>query len=339
PLRRGAPRDDGEAEDARASRAPEPAGLKPETPPAPIGYNPLRRRGVAPPRRGVMRRVMRWGIVLVVLVGVCCTAWYFAQDWIRRASKPSYQTLKVTRGKVETVVNSTGTVKPVRTVTVGAFVSGPVTKLYVDFNSKVTKDMKLAEIDPRLLKAANDRDKAAVNSAKAERNRIEALLKQAKANEKRANDLRVINVEYVSQNEMDGFIATRASLEAQLDLAEKSIEQAVANMLNSTVNLGYTTIISPVNGVVIEKKIDEGQTVASQFQTPEMLVIGEDMDRLMHVYASVDEADVGMITAAMEKKTPVRFTVDAHQKELFEGTILQIRNNSTTNQNVVTYPV
>src|SRR5262245_59561323 len=110
-------------------------------------------------------------------------------------------------------------------------------------------------------------------------------------------------------------------------------------MINSTVNLGYTTIVSPVNGVVIEKKVDEGQTIASQFQTPEMLVIGEDMDRLMHVYASVDEADVGLITMAMEKKTPVRFTVDAYQKELFEGTILQIRNNSTTNQNVVTYPV
>jgi HlyD family secretion protein len=286
-----------------------------------------------------MRRVLRWGIIIGLLVGVGSAAWYFGQDWIRRASKPSYQTLKVTRGKVETVVNSTGTVKPVRTVTVGAFVSGPVTKLYVDFNSKVTKDMKLAEIDPRLLKAANDRDRAAVNSQKAERNRIEALLKQAKANEKRASDLREINQEYVSQNEMDGFIATRASFEAQLDLAEKSIEQAVANMLNSTINLGYTTIVSPVNGVVIEKKIDEGQTVASQFQTPEMLVIGEDMDRLMHVYASVDEADVGLITAAMQKKTPVRFTVDAYQKELFEGTILQIRNNSTTNQNVVTYPV
>ena len=286
-----------------------------------------------------MRRVLRWGILIGLLIGVGIAAWYFGQEWVRRANKANYQTLKVTRGKVETVVNSTGTVKPVRTVTVGAFVSGPVTKLHVDFNSKVTRGMKLAEIDPRLLKAANDRDKAGVNSQKAEKARIEALLKQAKANEKRASDLREINQEYVSQNEMDGFIATRASLEAQLDLAEKSIEQAVASMLNSTVNLGYTTIVSPVNGVVIEKKIDEGQTIASQFQTPEMLVIGEDMDRLMHVYASVDEADVGLITAAMEKKTPVRFTVDAHQKELFEGTILQIRNNSTTNQNVVTYPV
>ncbi|MGL4552585.1 MAG: efflux RND transporter periplasmic adaptor subunit, partial [Gemmataceae bacterium] len=142
-----------------------------------------------------------------------------------------------------------------------------------------------------------------------------------------------------SQNELDGFLASRESLDAQLELADKSIEQAVANMLNSTINLGYTTIVSPVNGVVIEKKIDEGQTVASQFQTPEMLIIGEDMDRLMHVYASVDEADVGQITEAMKRKTPVRFTIDAYPQELFEGTVLQVRNNSTTNQNVVTYPV
>ena len=168
---------------------------------------------------------------------------------------------------------------------------------------------------PALLKAANDRDKAAVNSQKAERPHrgvAQAGQGQREGAPRPDGDR---DREYVSENEIDGFIATPRKLEAQLDLAEESIEQAVANMLNSAVNLGYTTIVSPVNGVVIEKKIDEGQTVASTVpDAGEMLVIGEDMDRLMHVYASVDEADVGLITAAMEKKTPVRFTVDAHQE-------------------------
>jgi HlyD family secretion protein len=286
-----------------------------------------------------MARAIRWTVILLVLGGVGYGIFVASRDYFAKITKPSYQTLAVTRGKIETVVNSTGTIKPVRTVTVGAFVSGPITKIHVDFNSTVKTGMKLAEIDPRLLRAANDRDKAAVNSAKAEANRVQALLTQAIANEKRGKDLLAINREYISQNELDALVASRESLEAQLALAGKSIEQAVANMENSTVNLSFTTIYSPCNGVVIEKKIDEGATVASAFQTPEILVIGEDMDKRMYVYASVDEADVGQITQAMQRKTPVRFTVDAYPQEIFEGKILQIRNNSTTTQNVVTYPV
>jgi HlyD family secretion protein len=286
-----------------------------------------------------MARVIRWTLILLVLAGLGYGGYVASRDYIAKISKPQFQTLAITRGKVETVVNSTGTVKPVRTVVVGAFVSGPITKIYVDYNSTVHNGMKLAEIDPRLLKAANDRDKAAVNSAKAEAKRVQALLTQAIANEKRGRDLMAINREYLSQNELDALVASRESLEAQLVLAERSIEQAVANMENSTVNLSFATIFSPCNGVVIEKKIDEGATVASAFQTPEILVIGEDMDKRMHVYASVDEADVGLITQAMERRTPVRFSVDAYPQELFEGKILQVRNNSTTTQNVVTYPV
>jgi HlyD family secretion protein len=286
-----------------------------------------------------MVRVIRWSVILLVVGGLGYGAYRAGRDYLTQITKPNYQTLAVSRGKIETVVNSTGTIKPVRTVVVGAFVSGPITKIYVDFNDKVSKGMKLAEIDPRLLKAANDRDKAAVNSAKAEANRVKALLTQAIANEKRGKDLLAINREYISQNELDALVASRESLEAQLALAEKSIEQAIANMENSTVNLGFATIYSPCNGMVIEKKIDEGATVASAFQTPEILVIGEDMDKRMHVYASVDEADVGQITQAMKKQTPVRFTVDAYPQEVFQGKILQIRNNSTTTQNVVTYPV
>jgi HlyD family secretion protein len=240
---------------------------------------------------------------------------------------------------VETVVNSTGTVKPVLSVSVGAFTSGPLAKVYVDFNSVVKKDQLLALIDPRLLEAAVDRDRAAVESQKADLKRVEALLQQAKNNEKRARQLLSINKDYLAETDLDQYHFTRLSFEAQIKLAEASIRQAEANLKNSEANLGYTKILSPVNGIVIERKVDPGQTVAASFQTPELFVIAPDMDKHMYVFASVDEADIGQIRTAQERGQAVNFTVDAYPGELFPGKIHQIRKNSTTTQNVVTYPV
>src|SRR5262249_2807146 len=122
-------------------------------------------------------------------------------------------------------------------------------------------------------------------------------------------------------------------------LADASIDQAKANLTNSLTNLRYTDIVSPVDGIVIERKVDSGQTMAASFQTPELFIIAPDMDQFMYVYASVDEADIGQIRGAQERNKGVKFTVDAYPKELFEGSIHQVRKNSTTTQNVVTYPV
>ena len=127
--------------------------------------------------------------------------------------------------------------------------------------------------------------------------------------------------------------------EAQIKLGQASIKQAEANLKNSEANLGYTEIVSPVDGIVIERKVDPGQTVAASFQTPELFIIAPEMDKHMYVFASVDEADIGQIRAAQEHGRSVKFTVDAYPGDLFEGTIAQIRKNSTTTQNVVTYPV
>jgi HlyD family secretion protein len=138
---------------------------------------------------------------------------------------------------------------------------------------------------------------------------------------------------------MDQYHFTRTSQEAQLDLAKAAVSQAEAGLKNSRQYLAYTRIASPVDGIVIEKKVDPGQTVASQFQTPEMFIIAPEMNKHMHVFASVDEADIGLIRNAQSTSRPVRFTVDAYPDELFEGKIHQIRMNSTTTQNVVTYPV
>src|SRR5262249_23457861 len=183
------------------------------------------------------------------------------------------------------------------------------------------------------------RDQAAVEIQKADLKRIEALLEQAKNNEKRAKQLAAINENYLSKTDMDQFYCARLTFEAQINLAKASIKQADANLKNSEANLGYTKIISPVDGIVIERKIDPGQTMAASFQTPEMFIIAPDMDKHMHVYASVDEADIGLISKAQEHDRVVKFTVDAWPGDIFEGKIYQIRKNSTTNQNVVTYPV
>src|SRR5262249_17899749 len=155
--------------------------------------------------------------------------------------------------------------------------------IYVDFNSLVKKDQLLALIDPRLLAAAVDRDQAALETQKADRARIKALLDQAKNNEARARKLRLISKDYLSDNEMDQFLYTRLSLDAQLKLADASIRQAQANLQNSTANLEYTEIRSPVAGIVIERKVDPGQTVAASFQTPELFTVAPDMDKHVHV--------------------------------------------------------
>jgi HlyD family secretion protein len=258
---------------------------------------------------------------------------------VRQNSATQYLTAKVSRGRVEHVVNSTGTVKPVRSVLVGAFISGPIETIYVDFNSRVEKDQVMARIDPRLWQAAVDRDQAALLTQKADLARIEALLQQARNNEERARRLRQVNKDYLSEQEMDQFRFTRLSQEAQRNLAQASIGQAEANLKTSLANLGYCTIRSPVDGIVIERKVDPGQTVAASFQTPELFIVAPDMDKHMYVFASVDEADIGLIRGAQEHKRPVHFTVDAYPQDVFQGEIYQVRKSSTTTQNVVTYPV
>lgn len=286
-----------------------------------------------------MPRLLKWLLVLGVLVGGVAWIGVRGKSWLEQRSVPKYMTATVSPGRVGTVVTSTGTVKPVLSVSVGAFTSGPIATVHVDFNSAVKKGQLLAHIDPRLLQAAVERDRAAVESQKADLYRVEALLQQAKNNERRARTLRAINKDYLAETDLDQFHFTRLSYEAQIKLGQATIKQAEANLKNSEANLGYTKIVSPVDGVVIERKVDPGQTVAASFQTPELFVIAPDMEKHMYVFASVDEADIGQIRAAQERGKVVQFTVDAYPGDLFEGKIHQIRKNSTTTQNVVTYPV
>jgi HlyD family secretion protein len=286
-----------------------------------------------------MRLVIRLLIAAAVLGGLGYAAYRPAASYLKERNRPRYREDAVARRTVSMVVNSTGEVKPVLSVSVGSFVSGPIEKLHVEFNDRVKKDQLLAEIDPRIYVAAVQRDQAALATRQADVERIKALLQQAINDENRSIALRKENPDFISQAEIDRFHFNRLSLKAQLDVAVATVEQAQATLDNSVANVDYTKIRSPVDGIVINRKIDPGQTLAAQFQTPELFIIAPDMDKKMYIYASVDEADIGLIRQAQERKRPVHFTVSAYPDDLFTGEVEQIRFSSTVTSNVVTYPV
>ncbi len=286
-----------------------------------------------------MRRLLKWLVGLAVVFGGVGAGGVYVQKYLKAKATPVFLTAAVSAGKIETVVNSTGPIKPVQSVSVGSFVSGPILEILVDFNDPVKKDQLLARIDPRITQAALDREYATLATQRAELIRIQAQLDQARANEKRAVALRKTNPDYLSNQEMDQLLYTRKALEAQEVVANANIDVAKATVKNAEANVAYTKIISPVDGVVIDRKIEAGQTVASSFTTPELFVIAPELEKHMHVFASVDEADIVQILTAQEQKRPVKFTVDAVPDEVFTGRIFQVRQNATTTQNVVTYPV
>jgi HlyD family secretion protein len=284
-----------------------------------------------------VRRLLRWGIGLA-LIGAISVGAYAKFGW-GSSRLPNFRQMAVAKGELISVVNSTGTIQPVLSVQVGSFVSGPIESIDVDFNSRVKQGETLAKIDPRTFKANVARDEASLAHRAADQERVAALLAQAKNNEKRAEALRKKKSTYISEEEIDRLTTERASLEAQLKLAEATVKEAEAALSLSKANLEYTVIKSPVDGVIVDRKVDRGQTVAAAFQTPVMFVIAPEMEQRMFVYASVDEADIGMIRQAKEQEQPVTFTVDAYADDLFTGTISQVRLNPTTVQNVVTYSV
>lgn len=286
-----------------------------------------------------MRTLVKIGLVLLILGGAGAAAYRPARNYWNERNRPKWRTAEVVRGNIVEVVNATGQVKPVLSVQVGAFVSGPIQDLPVEFNDEVEEGQLLARIDPKLYKAAVARDQAQVAIREAEVVRSEAVLEQARRDVARAEELRAKNPDFISQAEMDQLTYNCQSLEAQKTIASASVEQAKANLENSLVNLGYTEILSPVAGVVIDRKIDPGQTLAATFQTPQLFIVAPQMREKMHVHASVDEADIGLIRQAQQHAMQVLFTVDAYPDDLFQGQIEEIRYSSTTTQNVVTYPV
>jgi HlyD family secretion protein len=285
-----------------------------------------------------MKRLF-WLLAGVVILGLMVAGYLKLQTAWHRPPAERFRTAKVRRGTIQSVVLSSGTVQPVQSVQVGSFVSGPIQSVLVDFNSKVKKGEILAQIDPRTYKAAIAGEKSTLAYKKAEVKRVRALLENAADKEKRALELQTANENYIAASEVVQLKAERKSLEAQLDIAQASVEQSEASLARAETELEFTTIQSPVDGIVIDRKVDNGQTLASMFQTPVMFIVAPDLEKKIYIHASVDEADIGLVRGAKDRNQPVKFTVDAYPDDTFQGQIAQIRLNPLTVQNVVTYTV
>ncbi|HVN35870.1 MAG TPA: efflux RND transporter periplasmic adaptor subunit [Casimicrobiaceae bacterium] len=253
------------------------------------------------------------GLTLLVLAGAGA-AWMGTRDAVR----PRFRLAAVKTGDITQAVSANGTLNPVVLVNVGTQVSGTVKKLHVDFNDHVKAGQVLLELDPALLQAQVRQDEAAVASA-------QASLDLAVANERRSEMLWA--QDSIARQAFDESIQAHRSAQAQLDLAR-------AQLAKDRTNLDYSVIRSPVSGVVVNRSVDIGQTVAASFQTPTLFQIAQDL-RKMQIDSSFAEADVGSIKV----NQPVQFTVDAFPNRSFTARVRQVRLNATTQQNVVTYDV
>lgn len=248
--------------------------------------------------------------------GIVALVWALAVRG--RAPAERYATVEVVRGRLTETVSANGTLNPVRVVNVGSQVSGTVERLYVDFNDRVTAGQVLLELDPRLFRARLQQSEAALAN-------VEAQAALAEANAKRAAEL--FRQDFISRQEYEQAIAAARSQAAQVASARAAVSQDRAN-------LGFSIIRAPVAGIVIDRKIDIGQTVAASFQTPELFTIAQDLTE-MQIEAAVAEADISRVRLGQ----PVSFTVDAFGDRRFEGQVSQVRLNPVTQQNVVTYTV
>jgi HlyD family secretion protein len=287
-----------------------------------------------------MKKNLKWLILAAVLALLAI----FATFGFNSKSQDQHFTAKVERGDIHDVVEATGTINAVITVQVGSQVSGVITKLNVDFNSRVHKGDVIALIDPALfegavLQASADLDSAKANviAARANLEKAKASLVQTKADFDRANQLSAQNI--LSKQQLDLAKANYDSMAASVGAAVATVTQSEAQMNQkaaalrvSQTNLNYTVIHSPIDGTVVARNVDVGQTVAASLQAPTIFTIAQDLSKML-VYTKTDESDVGNIKPGKQ----VTFKVDAFPKETFRGTVTQVRMNPTIVQNVVTY--
>lgn len=255
----------------------------------------------------------------LLIAALLSTAGYIAyRQFNQPTPEQQYRLQTVERGEIDQTVSANGTINPVTLVNVGTQVSGTVKKLYVDFNSTVEKGQVLLELDDALLAAQLKQDLANVENAR-------ASLELASANEARTHNLYA--QEFVSRLEWDSAVQVKKSAQAQLKLTQATVEKDRAN-------LAYSVIRSPVSGVVVDRSVDVGQTVAASLQTPTLFKIAQDLAK-MQIDANFAEADIGSIRVGQA----VRFTVDAFPNKNFKGNVRLIRLNPTNQQNVITYDV
>jgi len=256
--------------------------------------------------------------LLVVSVIVIALGYLYWQANYGGTAQRRYQTQEVAMGDVTRIVSANGTLNPVVLVNVGTQVSGTVKKLHVDFNDHVLAGQVLLELDPALYAAQ-------VNQSEANVHNVEASLELARANEARSRTL--FDQQFISRQDLDTAVQALKSAAAQVALAK-------AQLAKDRTNFSYSVIRSPVSGVVVNRSVDVGQTVAASFQTPTLFQIAQDLSK-MQIDSSFAEADIGAIRVGQ----PVRFSVDAFPNRSFSAVVRQVRLNATTQQNVVTYDV
>jgi len=280
----------------------------------------------------------------LILAGAVAVVGLFVAFGLNHNNAPQHFTAKVEKGEIHDVVEATGMINAVITVQVGSQVSGTISKLYVDFNSRVHKGDIVSLIDPALFKGAllqatADLENAKANlvAARANLEKAKAFLVQTKADYDRTVGL--FNQGIISQQQLDlakanydSANATVGGAAANVTQAEAQVSQKEAAVTVAQTNLNYTVIRSPIDGTVVARNVDVGQTVAASLQAPTIFTIAQDLTKML-VYAKTDESDVGNIKVGK----PVTFKVDAFPKETFHGVVNQVRMNATTVQNVVTY--
>ena len=249
-----------------------------------------------------------------------------------KAKQIKYITKPVTQETITEYVEASGSIKPINTIAVGTQVSGTVAGIYVDYNSVVKKGDLLAELDPSLFQSNVDQSTAKLNNAKASLLRATSSLNYKKNNYQRYKNLYEKN--YVSKDEVELAYANYQQALAEVASANADVNAAQASLNNNLTNLGYSKITSPVDGTVISRAVDVGQTVAASFNTPTLFEVAKDLTQ-MQIETSVSEADIGKIKVGQD----VKYTLDGYPNNHFEGKVTQVRLASTTTNNVVTYTV
>lgn len=270
-------------------------------------------------------------LIISVFLVLSLAALLFFLFW-KKENGPRFRTDKVSKGSIIASVTATGTVNAVTTVLVGTQASGTIKQLYADFNSPVKKGQVIAQIDPATFESQVDQAKANLMSARANLEKAEASLADAKRTLDRNRDLFFKNL--IAKSDVDTAETNYETAKAGVNSAKAQVSLSEAALRTALTNLGYTRILSPVDGIIVSRNVDIGQTVAASFQTPTLFTIAQDLTK-MQIDANVDEADIGRIKVGQQAD----FTVDAYPDTAFKGTVSQVRNAPITVQNVVTYDV
>ena len=277
-------------------------------------------------------QLARWipRVIIIALVAAATAFVWIKKPWVKGEPELTFSTVNVTKGSIAAQVTAAGTLSARTTVQIGAQVSGKVIELHADFNDQVKKGQVLAKLDDLLLKGQIDQAQAANDLAVANEKKAAVALNDASRQYTRQKGLQ--DQQLVAATTVEGFELTRDIAKAALAAAKASVSQAFANLFQAKTNLSYATIYSPIDGVVLTRSYDIGQTVQSSFSAPTLFTIAEDLSR-MQLDTAVAEGDVGRLTDGMK----ATFAVDAHPGMTFDGTVRQVRNSPTTTSGVVTY--